>query len=297
MESNCKIIADLMPLCAEGLASEDSTRLVETHIAQCEKCTAEYAEMRRSADKTESSENTGACPASAAPIRRVKMEIRKRRVCTAALCALAVFTVMVGVFSFLMTRRYIPYSSDAVSVERDGDAFVVSVVGATGCDTTMYWATDEPVSDTPDSAYIEMWNTRWDELWSRDNVCSARVEDVKSVYYCDCANGGELILLSGEKGEGSSVVLERLVLTYYFLLAFIGALFFGLLWLIFRKKCAGKVMRCIFFLCSSYLLGTLVVMGPDMMTYAANEKFIFILLASGSIFAITQIVGKMNRPE
>lgn len=42
---NCEIIRDLMPLCSEGLCSEESRKLVESHISTCEDCRKLYAPL------------------------------------------------------------------------------------------------------------------------------------------------------------------------------------------------------------------------------------------------------------
>ena len=45
MKTDCEIIRDLMPLCAEQIASEKSRALVEAHIAECPDCRDAYAAM------------------------------------------------------------------------------------------------------------------------------------------------------------------------------------------------------------------------------------------------------------
>lgn len=42
----CEIIRDLLPVYVDGLTSPETTRLVETHLAQCEACRALLAQMR-----------------------------------------------------------------------------------------------------------------------------------------------------------------------------------------------------------------------------------------------------------
>ena len=46
MRITCDIIADLMPLYIENICSEDSRKLLEEHINQCEKCSKELEDMR-----------------------------------------------------------------------------------------------------------------------------------------------------------------------------------------------------------------------------------------------------------
>jgi phage head maturation protease len=46
MHTNCEIIRDLIPLCAEGLCSDDSKALIEEHIRTCEECRKLYEEIK-----------------------------------------------------------------------------------------------------------------------------------------------------------------------------------------------------------------------------------------------------------
>ena len=41
----CDVIRDLLPQCADGIASEDSRAAVEAHIRTCGECRALYEEM------------------------------------------------------------------------------------------------------------------------------------------------------------------------------------------------------------------------------------------------------------
>ena len=42
----CEIIRDLLPVYIDGLASEETAKLVEEHLAQCEQCRTILAQMR-----------------------------------------------------------------------------------------------------------------------------------------------------------------------------------------------------------------------------------------------------------
>ena len=49
----CDVIRDLMPLCADGVASEESRAAVEAHIRTCEACRALYESMCAPVEATE----------------------------------------------------------------------------------------------------------------------------------------------------------------------------------------------------------------------------------------------------
>lgn len=293
MENKCSIIGDLMPLCAEGLASEDSVKLVEQHITGCESCRTAYEELKSSAGKTpELSGENGL------PLKRVKKELRKRRARIAVLCALGIFAIMMSVFSNLMTRQYLPYSPELITVEEaEGGKLNVSISRATGFDTTYSRQSDEPEEGSePDRLEIELWTTKWDELTSRrddDTVLYFELDGIKAIDYVDCANDGELIRVYGEPMDGGCIVLERLVLNYYFILATLAAIFTGILWLIFRKRRAGKTLSYIFFAPVSYIIAHLATTGANAATYAAADKFVFIIITAAAIYLMTVIARRI----
>ena len=43
----CEVIRDLLPLCADGVASEETEALVRAHVRSCPACEALYKKMCR----------------------------------------------------------------------------------------------------------------------------------------------------------------------------------------------------------------------------------------------------------
>lgn len=54
---NCKIIQDLLPLYADGIASEETSEAVREHIAECEECGEIYKKMTERTQIIESTQN------------------------------------------------------------------------------------------------------------------------------------------------------------------------------------------------------------------------------------------------
>lgn len=54
---NCKIIQDLLPLYADGIASEETNEAVREHIAECEECGGIYKKMTESSQIIENTQN------------------------------------------------------------------------------------------------------------------------------------------------------------------------------------------------------------------------------------------------
>lgn len=46
MEKTCRVIEDLLPLYVDGVCSEESSKMIETHICQCESCKSVLKELQ-----------------------------------------------------------------------------------------------------------------------------------------------------------------------------------------------------------------------------------------------------------
>ena len=55
---NCKIIQDLLPLYADGIASEETNEAVRKHIAECEECGKIYEKMTERSEIIENPQNS-----------------------------------------------------------------------------------------------------------------------------------------------------------------------------------------------------------------------------------------------
>ena len=69
----CDVIRDLMPLCADGVASEESRAAVEEHIRTCDACRALYESMRAPVEAQKAPQE----PDYMAAVRRQKKETRR----------------------------------------------------------------------------------------------------------------------------------------------------------------------------------------------------------------------------
>ncbi|MBQ8655004.1 MAG: zf-HC2 domain-containing protein [Clostridia bacterium] len=94
MKHNCNIVRDLMPMCMDNTASEDSRRMVGEHVLECKPCMEMYQEMREEVLRE------APAPREAQPfsrtVRRLRMKRRKRRIITGVIGAL------LGVLLFLL---------------------------------------------------------------------------------------------------------------------------------------------------------------------------------------------------
>lgn len=294
MKITCNIIGDLLPLYAENLASEDSRALVEEHLDDCPACRASLSAMQQAAPSL---------PEDALPLAKVQKALRGRRWATAVLAAALVLTVALGVFSRLTTPIYFPYDEDAITFsEEPSGGFSWSYSGATGY-TMESGRTggDEGSNDV----FLMAWFTPLDVMLGRTAGILSLPADTDNIYYTMSSLDGTYSETSlfwsraGNSGwEGTSMgvfLLARLVLGYYVLIAGFAAAGLLLLRLLLKKTKAAPVVRALFWLPVSYILGHLCVKGTNTMTFSPVRDFVFIVLIGASIYAVILSAGWLWR--
>lgn len=299
---SCPVVRDLLPLYAEGLASEETASLVEAHLGACPDCRAALEAVRAPAE----------LPADAsAPLRSLKTDLRRRRWRAAAVAALLVFLPLY----LLLVRAFSPiyytgYSPTLVTVsERADGALSVEWSGlVSGLET------DRTVlEDGSDTLYILPYTSLRDLRRADDPehagggslVLDPAPDRVVYGFY------GDQVLLYGEPANGGTIILPRLVLRYYLALGVLAAAGSGLLWLFLRKTRASGVLRQIFFVPVSYAAadllvqvfcrpgfgaavsgsgGTAVAVGAEHLSYTVARDLGEILIAAAAVYALLTLL-------
>lgn len=122
-EKACGMARDLMPLCIDGAASEESVRYVDAHVAACEECAAYYQGMKADAPPEAAREETREKAAFDREAARMNKMRRMRRWRSIALGALAGILLLVGLYVgwqqlFVYDNAEVPASDYRVSLAR-----------------------------------------------------------------------------------------------------------------------------------------------------------------------------------
>lgn len=274
----CGVIRDLLPLYTEDLCSEESKALVESHLKNCPGC-------RRA---KESMKKTEPLPVdSGEGLKKIRKELKNRKLRTAAMAALLVFVLLVSFFSWYSKPEYYPYSENLISVRDLGDKIEIHFNGVAraGLETS-----EDPEGGTTGILYA--WTSPMDRRSKIDTMTIPRVD---ALYYCWETQGENTVLLAGETDAAGMQVLPRLVLGYYVYLALLLGAVSGLLWFLLRKKKAGALFRLIFFAPVSYLIGHVLIMGLKTLSFDAGRNFGFILMEACGVYAILTLLCRELR--
>lgn len=300
MKLSCNIIRDLLPLYAEGLASQDSRGVVEAHIAGCESCREELTALGWK-PPIPVQMNTAA-------LEHLEQRIRSRRIRTTLLAVLMTLTVLFGIFQYFYGPVYLSAKEAVVSVTDKGDIVVVELSPkAEYC----RWQDDvDPDTGRKSVTFIaarHKWNVLMEMIFGADtkpdDSRQMHLAANKDIWYASTGSGEEDTLLWGVEPSGGRVSLPRLVLGYYFLMSLAGGMILLIPALLCRKNKAGSFFAVISTLCLSFALADLIATGGCWAVYDGYDLPILLTLMGIQTLLLTASiiygfhVWRTNRDE
>lgn len=91
MKSKCNVARDLMPLVIDGVASEESQKYVDEHIAECTECAVLYGSMKVELPRISAEKER-------AEMEKVAKKLRRKRILRAIAAGIAGVLVFVAVY-------------------------------------------------------------------------------------------------------------------------------------------------------------------------------------------------------
>lgn len=270
----CDVARDLMPLMAEGMASEDSEGLLKQHLSHCPACKAQYDSM--------GSASAGNI-VEQAPLRSLKKALRKRSLRGAFIAVLAALLLLSVLFSIWTARAYVSFEQSGLMLTPSDDGSVLFLSFSNPwaeyrLDT--YQVDEGQQMGEGSSADILVYTTPWSNHFKSGLPRTTVIPGDYQLWYLS-GDGQEDQLIWPQEGvsiHGGRKTLPRLALVYY--LGYAGLVFVvaAILWLVFRKKRGGKVFFALAAYAFSYGVGHLVVKGFSTVSYQMTRDFFWICL-------------------
>jgi hypothetical protein len=280
MEVTCSVVRDLLPLCLEQIASDDSCHLIEEHLEKCAAC--------QNVRETMGKDIPAPVNAGAFPLQKIRQTMRRKKLQIITLTLMLSLALGVLAMAYLTAPEHIPAPDNSISSIITADEYVLirfqdNVSG--------YRISRHPADDG--SGYVFHIST-WDSIWHR-NVSETRLsstilnpegDPVTALYYSP-ANGSDSILIYGKNlyPNGGIRDLPRLVLNYYALFAaFMVALGAVTLFLFRKNRAIVRWTLHLVFIPISYLLAQWLIMGPTAASYEATRDLYAILLVAFALY-------------
>lgn len=290
MKLSCKIISDLLPLYVEDLASEDSRKAVEEHIATCSACRKNLEDMRKQEDSITIED---------IPLKKVKATLQKQRLKAIALTAVLVLALAVSIIAFLTTPEYLPYSDNMFTFSENEDGTIIVAVNKaiSGYDVDEYFDPDNT------SVYIyniSVWKYQFGKRSVGQNIVlkPANAENAAVFYHTDGAEDTFVYGYNPDPDRGI-ITLPRLVLDYYIFIAIMLIMILGVLLLSFRKDTKAKrVLEYIIGIPVAYLIGHLCIKGFTTTTYSVTRDLFAIMTVAVLLYcALLLTVGLIRKKK
>ncbi len=289
MKITCDVIKDLLPLYTENISSDDTRILVEEHIVSCESCKRELNKLNTPKDFS--------LETNMLPLKKMQITLLKRKYLTILFSVSLTILVLIITMGYITAPEYIPYSEKPVTIAKAANN---SVIVHFEIPSARYEISKYRAEDNSGYIYdISTWNSIWNRSICKDSpqdfILNPKGEMVSSVYYCS-NDDTEDILIYGKDPypDGGTITLPRLVLSYYFTIAVVGAVILGFILFLFRKKQNAKIIIFrLFALPISYLLGHICIKGFTGISYSATRDFFTILLAMIPIYCVILIGYKL----
>lgn len=121
---SCDIIQDMIPLCIDDVASDDTKKMVNEHIKDCTICKKEYEMMKTEVilpvNQNENLEEVKS-------LKSFQKFLKKRKLITMIISITLTFAVLLGTLVTLaVPRKYIPYSDENISISVENEDFYIS---------------------------------------------------------------------------------------------------------------------------------------------------------------------------
>ena len=261
MKINCDVIQDLMPLCAEGLASAESRALVDAHMKDCPTCRARCRAMEEPIPVPET-----------VPLRAVRSQLTRRRTNAVLLAVCLAVLVLVSVFARLTEPAYTSASEVSVATLSDGTLLLrLSPDKATACRVT------ETDYEDVHCAVVTAWTTPLDRLLRATSPAMALPAGTEAVLYS--LDSQDMVLLWGEDPfpDGGMMELPRLAPAFYVLLAAGLLVVLTPLAIALRHKKAGRLLACLAMAPWAFLIGLVCVKGFTTLSHDLPRDLLWIL--------------------
>lgn len=281
MKTPCSVIQDLLPLYAEELTGEDSRKLVEDHLEECENCKQTLEELKEARPVTALTDTV--------PLQLVKQLLKKHTVAWCVLVGCLVAAIAFAVMGRLTEAEGVSYTKNAFEFGKTEAGLLYAKVTAKSPADVNYRTEYFHDEGGRECMSITGYTSPWLQLYGKSvvgKIYTVRSKEIKNIYYCDQRLGGKLTLLAGPSysNAGNGAMLPRLVLNYYLLAALFLTALFGVMWLIFRKKAPGPTLLAVALVFGCYALAHFAVKGLNGTTYFLLQDLAFILLTTAALW-------------
>lgn len=124
---SCNIIKDILPLYLDGVVSDDTKKIVEEHLKECDQCRNEAMKLKQDVVLPASK---SVRLAETEVVKGLKRKLFRKKFLISAVSVIITIAILAGIYSYMvMTETCVPYNSGKVQIEEENGALYVVYEG------------------------------------------------------------------------------------------------------------------------------------------------------------------------
>ena len=299
MKLPCAVTRDLLPLYAEKMVEHETEILMEEHLADCPECRKKLSEIETGMITPVETTN---------PLKALKKEIRKRRWFTALIAALCVFIAVSTYFYHADSMVLLPWEDGLIEIRGIEERSYTEIYGHSEVPElrestleVLVLRTDSRINGTHEMMTQEEDGTSTCILqgWSSGPVSSSIIREYNEMVFHPVPDrlyydgGSRQTLLWGTPLHGGTVVLPRLSLTYYVIIAAALAALTGFIWFLLRNRNRSWIVRQVFFAPVSYIIAHLLIKGFRSASFFPEQDSLCILIITAALYTLFSLAWQL----
>lgn len=218
-ENNCNIIKDVLPLYVDDVVSEDTKKMVNNHLEDCQECRKELDLMKKEIYIPAEKEIT--------VIKNFNKKFKQKKLIVSAISIILTGLMLFGMF-FLTFHyaRFIPYSESLIKIQEEGDELVSHYYGESYYGTSaiepikleidgkeknvMFFYYTKTISDSPTR---KLFKNKYSSVESEFTFILGKKENIDAIYYTEFSSPFDMFSKKIETEEEQKAYYDDLIET------------------------------------------------------------------------------------
>lgn len=184
---SCNIIKDILPLYLDGVVSDDTKKMVEEHLKECDQCRNEAMKLKQDVVLPASK---SVRLAETEVVKGLKRKLFRKKFLVSAISVILTIVILSGVYFYMaLTKTCVPYDSGKVWVEEENGSLYIVYRGDDLEGTVGFDPTEVTVNGTEQNVFTFYCYTT---LWS---------QYIESIFDDETEKTEERIIYVGQKDE------------------------------------------------------------------------------------------------
>lgn len=217
MKYPCNLVKDLLPLYHDGVCSEESTEVVEQHLAECKECEQYYSSLCRSDDMVVIPDDPEWEKKKASSYQRIRKKLLKKQIGIICIVIVVLSAMLLSAVKVLKNIEQVIVYDENITVAMTDQSLIGRLQGNRADHLRVKRVETGQEENKKVYLFFSMSGTKWDDIVTNENVFSEYVlcsadkgsEQIDSVFYYtgDYANIESMSAQELEKIMKKSVLL------------------------------------------------------------------------------------------